>query len=75
MTQVLRQRPTSQDSRGYVDNASALPTYPPPPHNQTERTFDLSYKADIFTRYRQGWRVCTTAAMQNILASAAAPDI
>ena len=53
MTQVLRQRPTSQDSRGYVDNASALPTYPPPPHNQTERTFDLSYKADIFTRYRQ----------------------
>jgi hypothetical protein len=39
-------------ARGFVDNASALPTTPPAPHQQESRTFDSSPKADIFTRRR-----------------------
>src|SRR3978361_697110 len=40
-------------ARGFVDNASALPTIPPVLPQQQCRTFDASSKADIFTRHRQ----------------------
>ncbi len=53
MTQAITTTIPALHARGFVDNASALPTIPPPPQKQAERTFDVSYKAGIFTRYRQ----------------------
>lgn len=43
----------SQSARGFVDNASALPTTPPAPQHHEKRTFDALPKADIFTRHGQ----------------------
>jgi hypothetical protein len=41
-----------QDAGGFVHNASALHTTPPAQQKPPRWTFDLSYKADIFTRHR-----------------------
>jgi len=43
----------SQSARGFVDNASALPTTPPAPQHHEKRTFDALPKADILTRHGQ----------------------
>ena len=52
----------SAKAGGFVDNARALPTTPPVPQQRPRRTFDSSYKADIFTRSRQS-RLTGGAAM------------
>ena len=43
----------SQSARGFVDNASALPTTPPAPQHHEKQTFDALPKADILTRHGQ----------------------
>ena len=51
----------SQSARGFVDNASALPTTPLAPQHHEKRTFDALPKADIFTRHGHstgGGRMC-----------------
>lgn len=52
MTAILSLNEPRQ-AGGVVDNARALTTAPPAPQQQAERTFHLSYKADILTRYGQ----------------------
>jgi hypothetical protein len=48
-----------QDAGGVVHNASALHTTPPAQQKPPRWTFDLSYKADIFTRHRQSLPIPT----------------
>jgi hypothetical protein len=43
-----------QHTGGFVHNASALHTTPPAPQKPARWTFDLFYKADIFTRHGHG---------------------
>jgi len=52
-------------TRGFVDNARALPTIPPAPPQQQGRTFDSPSKADIFTRHRQGFAAAPQLVSQN----------
>ena len=51
MTKAMTADRPDRRACGFVDNASALPTTPQAPPHQQGRTFDVSYKADIFTRY------------------------
>ena len=53
MTKAMTADRPDRRACGFVDNASALPTTPQAPPHQQGRTFDVSYKADIFTRYGQ----------------------
>ena len=53
MTKAMTADRPDRRACGFVDNPSALPTTPQAPPLQQGRTFDVSYKADIFTRYRQ----------------------
>lgn len=65
-----------QDAGGFVHNASALHTTPPAQQKPPRWTFDLSYKADIFTRHRHGTVApssCSTVARTFLLDRSHAP--